>query len=108
MGEFLVFHLGSGVICMKVEVKSVELRELTGRKGSYWKQHGFVELVDRNGDYIETRRISFVVPTRNAAPVPYPPGDYVLSPSSFSVGQFGELVIRFVNLQPVASASRGS
>jgi hypothetical protein len=92
----------------KIEIKSTELIERTSRKGApYYKQTGYAFTMDRDGvPNAYPERIMIMV-SKNASglPQPYQPGMYQLHPSSLRVGQYNDLEIGFINLQPISQSA---
>ncbi len=88
-------------IPISVENEAVITRQ--GKKGAYYKQTAWAYLVDRDGVADpHPSKIQFMLPKDSAGnPVPVKKGRYTLHPASFRVGQYGDLEIGFVNLQPV-------
>jgi len=88
---------------LKIQVKStaVQLREGTSGKGKPYsinEQEAWCDLP--NG---ERRRVKISLEAKKP---PYAVGDYVLSPESFMVDQYGQLNLGRITLQPVVAGAR--
>lgn len=87
---------------IKIESDAIEKR-MSKKQVPYFKQTAWVPLVDRDGvvDPYPTKITFMVSKDQHGNPMPYPVGEYELHPSSFRVGNFGDLEIGFVNLVPI-------
>lgn len=92
---------------INIEIKEGKLnrREITSKKDGkqmvFLDQEAYAYTVDKQGklrDYPEACRISLDIDQ-----VPYPPGLYVLQPSSIYVDRFGALALSRPKLKPFVS-----
>ena len=90
---------------MNVEILSAAVETRQGKKGAYYKQTGYVPMVNNEGvpDAYPSKIQFMVFKDENGNPQPYTIGNYVVHPSSFRVGQYGDLEIGFLRLHPVKS-----
>ena len=94
---------------IKIEIKDAVAQNFTSKKTGkpYFKQVAWAHVVDRNNkpEPYPTRIMLFLNTNEQGQPIPHDVGEYKLMPSSLSVGQFGDLQIGFVNLEPLKKAS---
>lgn len=84
---------------IKIEDAVIERREIKGRNGTFTaeSQWGIADLP--NG---ERRKVRVRVQRERGA---YPPGLYTVSDLSFGVGQYGDIEIQQLTLEPARVAS---
>lgn len=84
-----------------IEEATLETRTKKGGQSTYQVQTAYAHTVDSNGKPTRYPQQIAVFPPRDATgnPVPYKPGQYELSPTSFKVER-GFLDLNFINLVP--------
>lgn len=94
---------------IRISVESEDVITRQGKKGAYYKQVGWAYLTDRDGvNDPHPSKIQFMVSKdQSGNPLPTKKGHYTLHPSSFRVGQYGDLEIGFLNLQPLPAERKG-
>ena len=86
-----------------IDIETSELQTLNKKAGgTYQLQLAYAHLVGRDGQPERYPREIKIFPSRapSGNPVAYPPGQYRLSPRSFSVNN-GRLELGFASLDPV-------
>lgn len=89
---------------IKIEVVKETTIERISKKGTpYYKQPVYAHLVDRDGQlkkYPEEMLIMLQKDDRGN-PISYPAGLYKLMPQSLRVGQYSDLEVGFITLEPI-------
>lgn len=88
---------------IEVHEETLEVRNKKSGQGTYSLQKAYAHLTDRSNNPDRYPREIMIFPPRDNQnnPAPYKKGSYTLAPSSFRVGNNGQLEIGFVNLLPV-------
>jgi hypothetical protein len=91
---------------IQIDIEEAQLETRNKRAGgTYQIQSAYAHLLDSNGNPERYPRKIHLFPPRDQQgnSVPYQPGKYTLSPSSFRVGNGAFLEIGFVNLVPLTT-----
>jgi len=101
-------NMSSPIIRITVENAELILKHKKDGSSSYYTQSAWLHTVDQNGNpnkYPE--RIEFYAPkgTDGKTQVPYPVGEYFLSPKSIKV-RFGRPEIGFLELEPLKPTAK--
>jgi len=92
---------------ISVEIKSDAVESRNGKNGIYYKQTGYVPMMNIDGvaDFYPSKIQFMVFKDDKGNPQPYPVGNYVVHPSSFRINKYGDLEIGFLRLHPVKNAT---
>ena len=86
---------------MDVTIETTDLIQKQGKNGAYYQQLAFVHIPNPDGSPQRyPRQIKIFAPRDNQnKPVAYPVGEYVMQETSFTVDNYENLVLGFLNLK---------